>query len=449
MTDGRRIHPSLQPRALRWLAEILAAAVVVVTVLAVGSAKAAEAPLDAAMATVLTVHSADDADTFLGSAFLWGEAAEVAVTNAHVVKEAAEVRLRDAAGHEEIAPVIARDPVRDVAVISVKPGRRGLIPSSAPLGLGAEVWALGAPLGVEFTVTEGTISALSRQVDPAAPILMLQHDAAVNPGSSGGPLVDGAGRLLGMNSQIADGSRMFVGIAYAIPAADLQRIVTGLIEETLPPLPRLGLRARPVDRQLADVLGIAPTGLLVDEVETGGLAEDAGLKAGDILLAVGGKTIAKPGDLPFALEAAQAAGDSADLAVMRQGTMVLIPLGLAPRDEAGSLAMRDLGGALPQKVQSYTLAALGLTLEGDAITAVQVNSPANFAGLAAGDRILMLDGKTLDPAALAAFSLTAATLFLVENGSGTRHVVVDPYARGAAIRPVGGANVLDPDVVVF
>jgi serine protease Do len=433
---------------MRWLAEILAGAMVLVTVLAVGQAKADETPLEQAMATVLTVHSADDSDAFLGSAFLWGETAEVAVTNAHVVKDAAEVRLRDAAGNEEIALVIARDEIRDVAVLSVKPGRRGLIPSSAPLGLGAEVWALGAPLGIEFTVTEGTVSALSRQVDPAAPVRMLQHDAAVNPGSSGGPLVDAGGHLVGMNSQIADGSRMFVGIAYAIPAADLGRIVTGLIEETLPPLPRLGLRARAVDRQLSELLGIAPTGLLVDEVEDGGLAEAAGLLPGDIVLAVGGTAIGKPGDLPFALEAAQAAG-SADLAVMREGAMILLPLSLEEEEETGNLALRDIGGALPQKVESYTLATLGLTLEGDRITAVQVNSPANFAGLAEGDRILMLDGKPVDAAALAAFTLSSATLFLVGNGSGTRHVVVDPYARSGGIHPVGGANVLDPAVVVF
>ncbi|MBL9057651.1 MAG: trypsin-like peptidase domain-containing protein, partial [Rhodobacteraceae bacterium] len=282
----RRIHPSLQPRARRWLAEILAGAFVLVTALATTQGRAAEVPLEAAMATVFTVHSADDTDTFLGSAFLWGAAGEVAVTNAHVVKEAAEVRLRDAAGHEEIATVLARDPVRDVAVLQVEPGRSGLTPSTATLGLGAEVWALGAPLGIEFSVTEGMISALNRQVDPAAPVLMLQHDAAVNPGSSGGPLVDATGALVGMNSQIADGSRMFVGIAYAIPAAELARIVDGLIAETLAPVPALGLRARPVDRQLAEVLGVAPTGLLVDEVEAGGLAESAGLMAGDILLAV-------------------------------------------------------------------------------------------------------------------------------------------------------------------
>lgn len=447
MPTARRTHPSLQPRATRWLAEILAGVAVLVAVLATGPCRAAEVSLEAAMATVLTVHSADDADSFLGSAFLWGAAGEVAVTNAHVVKDAAEVRLRDAAGHEEIATVLARDPVRDVAVLQVEPGRSGLTPSTATPGLGAEVWALGAPLGIEFSVTEGMISALNRQVDPAAPVLMLQHDAAVNPGSSGGPLVDATGALVGMNSQIADGSRMFVGIAYAIPAEELARIVQGLIEETLPPLPALGLRARPVDRQLAEALGVAPTGLLVDEVEAGGLAEGAGLRAGDILLAVGGHPLDHAGDLPFALEAAQPAGQ-ADLAVMRGGQMLLLPLALEVAETA--LSLRDVSGAMPQKIATYTLAALGITLDGaGVITDVTVNSPANFAGLAEGDRILALNGQAMAPGDLAAVTIEAAALFLLESDAGTRHVLLDPFGQGTGVRAVGGANVLDPDVVVF
>jgi serine protease Do len=125
-------------------------------------------------------------------------------------------------------------------------------------------------------------------VDIAVPMLMLQHDAAVNPGSSGGPLVDAEGRLLGMNSQIADGSRMFVGIAYAIPGAELQRIVTGLILETLPPFPTLGLTARPVDRQIAETLGVAPQGLLIDAVAPGSAGRAAGLRPGDIITAASG-----------------------------------------------------------------------------------------------------------------------------------------------------------------
>src|SRR3989338_7203808 len=336
-------------------------------------APAAEAPLEQALAALFTVHTADAEDRFLGSAFLWGDGT-VAVTNAHVVGDATEVRLTDARGREEIGLVIGKDAVRDVAVISVATGRQGLAFGAAP-ALGAEVWALGAPLGIEFTVTEGRVSALARQVEAAVPILMLQHDAAVNPGSSGGPLVDDSGALVGMNSQIADGSRMFVGIAYAIPADDLSRIVTGLIDETLLPLPELGLTARPVDRQLAAALGIDASGLLVDGVTEGSLAALGGLQAGDVVLALGGHVLVKSGDLAFAVEA-----------------------------------------ALPD-------------------------------GVAEGDRIVAVNGAVTD---LSAVTIDAPVLLLLQGETGaTRHVLIDPWATGKTIRPVGGANVLDPDVVVF
>lgn len=149
---------------------------------------------------------------------------------------------------------------------------------------------MGGALVITFTVTEGQISALSRQVGSAQPIHMLQHGAAVRSGSAGGPRVDATGALLGMNAQIADGSRMFVGISCAIPAADLSRIVAGLIGETLPPLPKLGLTARQPDRQLAQALQLAAI---------------AGILPGDVLPAVNGKQLQQPGDLAFALEAAQ------------------------------------------------------------------------------------------------------------------------------------------------
>lgn len=418
----------------------------VLSLLVLAAAKpAAAAPLDQPLAALFTVHSADAEDRFLGSAFLWGDGS-VAVTNAHVVGDAREVRLTDAKGHEEIGQVIATDALRDVAVIAVATGRQGLA-IAAPPALGAEVWALGAPLGIEFSVTEGRVSALARQVQAEVPILMLQHDAAINPGSSGGPLVDATGTLLGMNSQIADGSRMFVGIAYAIPAADLARIVAGLIDETLPPLPELGLTARPVDRQLAAALGIAASGLLVDSVAEGSLAALGGLRAGDVLLALGGRVLASAGDLAFAVEAAQTAA-VADLAVLRAGEKLLLSLPLVADDVASSLSLRDLSGALPQRVASYSLETLGIVLGADGlVTAVNENSPALFAGVAAGDRILTVNGAVTD---LAAVTITAPVLLLLQGETGaTRHVLIDPWATGKTIRPVGGANVLDPNVVVF
>lgn len=433
-----------QTRPTRFGIEGLAALMVLLLVALVGPAQASA--LDAAMDRVFTVRTADSEDRFLGSAFLWGDGS-VVVTNAHVVGTAEEVRLVDRNGKEEVALVIARDPVRDVAVISVTPGRPGLVPAATVAGLGAEVFALGAPLGIEFTLTVGRISATARQVDPAVPLLLLQHDAAVNPGSSGGPLVDADGRLLGMNSRIADGSRMFVGIAYAISAADLQGIVTGLVEETLPPLPALGLRARPVDRQVAEALGVAAEGLLVDGVDPGGLAAAAGLVGGDVLLAVDGAALVQPGDLAFAVERAVTAG-TATITVLRGGQRLDLALTLVASDAPPDMRLRQISGAVPEAVKSYRLSALGVVLDGAGlVTGVTDNSPALFAGLTQGDRILTVNGQAVD---LSIYEITGPVLILVQApGGATRHIRLDPWGKHDGLRPVGGANVLDPAVVVF
>lgn len=429
-------------RPLRYVGEALAALLVLILIALVGPASAS--PLDQAMDKVYTVRSSDAEDRFLGSAFLW-EDGTVAVTNAHVVGAAEEVRLIDRHGIEITALVIARDPVRDVAVISVPEGTQGLPLAPDAPKLGDEAFALGAPLGIEFTLTEGRISTLARQVDIAVPMLMLQHDAAVNPGSSGGPLVDVEGRLLGMNSQIADGSRMFVGIAYAIPASELTRIVTGLVEETLPAFPTLGLTARPVDRQVAEALGTPAQGLLIDAVAPGSLAEASGLKPGDIITQASGTTLTAPGDFAFAVEAAIADGTTT-LTILRAGQEQTLSLALTEAEPTG-LRTRDIARA-PATVASYTLPALGVTLDPQGtVTALTDNSPALLAGLAKGDRILAINGAAQD---LATYTLTAPALLLLEApGGATRHIRLDPWHAPEGVRPVGGANVLDPDVVVF
>lgn len=433
----------------RWLPhieDVLAAVLVLVLALVVSSATAS--PLDQAMDKVLTVRSADAEGKFLGSAFVWADGT-VAVTNAHVVGEAEEVRLIDRNGVEEIAMVLASDPVRDVAVISIAPGREGLTLADAAPELGDDVYALGAPLGIEFSLTEGLISATERQVDVAVPLMFLQHDAAVNPGSSGGPLVDAEGQLLGMNSQIADGSRMFVGIAYAISVADLDRIVTGLIEETLAPFPALGMSARAVDHKVAEALGVEAGGILLDAVAPKGLAEAAGLQAGDIITGVDGTELTAAGDLAFAVEAALEVGETT-LAVRRAGEEVEVTLSFAAlEEEDGPVVLRALGSdAPPAMVSSYSMAALGIVLdESGVVVDVTNNSPALYAGLAQGDKILLVNGEEVD---LTAFELTEPALILVEApGGATRHLHLDPWAPTDGVRPVGGANVLDPAVVVF
>ena len=422
--------------------EALAALMVLALVALIQPASAS--PLDAAMDRVFTVRSNDAEDRFLGSAFVWADGT-VAVTNAHVVGKAEEVRLIDRHGTDLTALVIARDPIRDVAVISLPTAIQGIQLAPTSPELGDEVFALGAPLGIEFTLTEGRISTLARQTDIAVPMLMLQHDAAVNPGSSGGPLVDAEGRLLGMNSQIADGSRMFVGIAYAIPTAELQRIVTGLIEETLPPFPTLGLTARPVDRQIAETLNISAQGLLIDAVAPHSLAEISGLKPGDIITQASDTTLTLPGDFAFAIEAATADGE-AQLTLLRAGQEQTLTLSLIA-DEPTGLRTRDISRA-PATVTSYTLTELGVTLDPQGtVTTLTDNSPALMAGLAKGDRILSINGAPQD---LTTYQLTAPALLLLEAPGGqTRHIRLDPWHAPEGVRPVGGANVLDPDVVVF
>jgi serine protease Do len=424
--------------------EALAALMVLALVALLSPAIAS--PLDDAMDKVLTVRSTDSEDRFLGSAFVW-QGGQVAVTNAHVVGDAEDVRLIDRHGRDVLAPVIARDPVRDVAVISLPTATEGLPLAPNSPELGDEVFALGAPLGIEFTLTEGRISTLARQTDIAVPLLLLQHDAAVNPGSSGGPLVDAEGRLLGMNSQIADGSRLFVGIAYAIPTAELTRIVQGLIDETLLPFPTLGLTARPVDRQVAKTLGTAPQGLLIDAVAPGSLAKAAGLSPGDIITQVSGTTLTNPGNFAFAIEAATADGQ-ASLTILRGGQTQTLTLTFVEPEDTGLRTREAPRFLAPSAVAAYTLAALGVTLDPQGtVTDLTDNSPALLAGLAKGDRILSINGAPQD---LTAFELTAPALLLLEAlGGTTRHIRLDPWHAPEGVRPVGGANVLDPDVVVF
>lgn len=399
------------------------------------SPAAADPMLERAMDAVLVVATADPAAQFLGSAFLWAEAPGLAVTAAHVVEDAAEVRLTDLAGREHLGRVIARDIRRDVALIAVS-GGPGLA-SGQPPEIGDPVWAIGAPLGLGFTLTGGHVSALARQVEPAVPLRLLQHDAAVNPGSSGGPLLDATGRLIGMNSRIADGSRVFLGVAYALPLADLRRIVAGLAAGTLPPLPDLGLTARPLDRQIAAALQVAEGGLLVDAVEPGGLAALSGVMAGDVLVAVAGERLREPGDLAFALESAPS--PHADLTLLRRGKTLHLSLDLRqPATEPPPP---------PPPPAPLTLNDLGLHLAPDGLVeTVRPTSPAAAAGVQPGEHILAINGTDLpDPGAL----FHAPILLLLQNAHVTRHILLDPHATEPAFHPVAGANVLDPASLEF
>ncbi len=400
-----------------------------------------------AIAASVVLFSADLEEQLLGSGFRYLRA-DLVVTNAHVVAGHQEVVAQDVDGERFVAAVIGVDSLRDIAVLRVPVDDSYLMPRpDAVLTLGQTVYAIGAPFGAEFTLTRGVISAADRQIEANVPVRMIQHDAAVNPGSSGGPLVDANGHLVGMNSQIEDGFRSFVGMAYAIPAATLAHQIVQLEQGLHQPFPSLGLKVRPVSAKIAAALGLTSrAGVLVESVAADAAAAGAGLLPGDILLSVAGMPLRKIGDLAFALEAVTGQ-TTYDLIVLR--AMHRISVTITQGEVAPLTTVASKG--TPQQRQAYLLSETGLQIGADGyVEAVTELSLAHYQGLRARDRILSINGvKFADlPAHDPQITQPALLLLALSDGS-TKHVILDPWARSGRLRPVTGANVLDESVVVF
>lgn len=403
--------------------------------------------LQAALRGVVSVYSDDREERFLGSAVIWGDG-RLVVSNAHVVGSRSRVELRHG-GTWVVAQVVRVDAARDLALLVLEGPVFG---TGLPLGraqLTQEVYAIGAPLEVAGSVSRGIVSALDRQVEAHVPVGMIQHDAAVNPGSSGGALVDAEGRLLGINSQIADGSRLFVGIAYALPVEMVAAFVAGRLRAVV----TLGLQGRAVNRAVAEALGLERgRGVLVDDLVAGGLAAAAGLRPGDVILSLDGQIIRAVGDLAYTLDRRQAEVLRAE--VWRAGALIEVKLDLRVTPPPLRLARAEAGararGVL--RVEAYDLAGLGVALvDGSTeIAALTPASPAYMAGLNAGDRIVAVNGQQIGAMALRQLTLRKPVLLLVQRADGSHvHIPLDPWRNGTPLRPLGGANMLDPDVVNF
>jgi len=399
--------------------------------------------LERAAGATLALYTADGRERFLGSAVLWEDGA-VAITNAHVVagEDAVLIVARD--GRRLRARVIARDAGRDLALVQVGGALGPGLSAGATPGTGTEIYAIGAPMGEQPAVTRGIVSGPPRQVAPDVPLRLIPHDAAIRPGSSGGPLVDAAGRLIGITARTDEGAPGS-GLAYAIAASDLARLVPALLAGTLQPVPRIGLDLRPVDSRIAAALGIGRGGALVDFVRSGGAADRAGLLPGDVLVEAGGVPVSEPGDLAFAIEAALPDG-TLPLVILRGGERheLSLPLTAPARVLAPAAAL-----SLPTVPDSYTLAALGVTVAATgAVTKVMPTSPAHAAGLAPGDTILAVNGRPAGD--LSELVIEGPVVLLVRRPTGrTEHLVVDPWDPRPRLRPAGDANVLDPAVTVF
>ena len=277
-----------------------------------------------------------------GSGFLWDKHGHV-ITNYHVVEEnkTARVRLNDKKSYT--ARVIGKSKRHDIAVLKldgVKNLPRPIQPgSSKSLIVGQKVYAIGNPFGLDHTLTTGIISALGRSIKNSTLDMddLIQTDAAINPGNSGGPLLDSAGRLIGMNVAIYSPSGASAGIGFAIPVDNVNRVVPNLIKHGRYVRPYVGISANDTANSLLiKELGI--TGLLVLEVAKDSPADKAGLIdsklvngdliLGDVIQAIDGEPIEDVNDFLNIIEKHQL-NDTVMLELLRKGkTKLKVPLHL-------------------------------------------------------------------------------------------------------------------------
>lgn len=277
------------------------------------------------------------ADGGQGSGVIWDESG-IVVTNNHVVEGAAEIAVAFATGTRVPAQVRATDPRTDLAVLEV--GRDGLPPAQFSDQLpqvGELAVALGNPLGFENTVSAGIVSGLHREIPSGgrtpALIDLIQTDAAISPGNSGGALVDADGRVIGINVAYIPPEARAVSIGFAIPAPEVVDVVTQLLETGEVQHAFLGVEPAPLTPQIAERFGIeTDEGILVFAVVPASGAAEAGVQAGDVLTSVGDEPIRQVEDL-LTLLRERAPGDEIELRILREGEEQTISVTLTDRPE--------------------------------------------------------------------------------------------------------------------
>ncbi len=259
-----------------------------------------------------------------GSGVVWS-ADGIIVTNNHVVEGADKVTIAFADGSRTSGDVLATDPVSDLAV--VKASRQNLPAATFADQLppvGSLAIAIGNPLGFENSVTAGIISGTGRAIpgsaqDSPALVDLVQTDAAISPGNSGGALVGGDGRIIGINVAYIPPSASAVSIGFAIPAPTVKDVVRQLIDKGKVAHAYLGVQPAQLTPQIAEQFGIqADSGALLVDVVAGGPAAKAGLQPGDLVVAVDGKQVETVEDLLGALRK-HAPGDKATVRILRAG----------------------------------------------------------------------------------------------------------------------------------
>ncbi len=339
------------------------------------------------------------------------------VTNDHVVADADEVRVRFFDGTSMMGEVVGTDPLTDLAVVRVDADGLPTIPfgSVSDLRVGEWVLAVGNPFqqSLSNTVTAGIVSGLGRAGQAGLnPIQdFIQTDAAINPGNSGGPLVNLRGEIVGINSAIATRTGGYQGIGFAIPVSIVEGTVEQLVETGRVERGLLGVGFEPIAQAAARALGVPTGAAQVSTVQPGSAADDAGIEAGDIIVAVEGDELTTAYQLQ-ALIGTRRPGDEVVLTVLRaDGDRDDVAVELGRREDDVAAAEPDRRDRRPSSASSESVEMLGMTLadpspalvrqwelprdaEGVVVTEVSRSSLAfRDANVRPGDLILRVGGE--------------------------------------------------------
>jgi S1-C subfamily serine protease len=275
-----------------------------------------------------------------GSGFIWDDAGHV-ITNYHVIEGASEAIVKLSDGSDYKASLTGASPAHDIAVLRISAGFKRPLPvplgTSGDLRVGQKVFAIGNPFGLDWTLTTGIVSALDRSLSGENGTIehLIQTDAAINPGNSGGPLLDSAGRLIGINTAIYSPSGASAGIGFAVPVDTLNRVVPQLIKSGAYTRPSLGVELdERINQRLKAALKVE--GVVILKVPAGSAALRAGLQGakitadgelipGDIITAADGRQVDTVGKLNAALDEHEA-GETLSLTISRGGKTMEIPV---------------------------------------------------------------------------------------------------------------------------